>query len=99
MNTEHSWNSPAIRYLKRWLVAWGIILSIALVLLLLTWNAFFVYVPAGKHLVITAKNGDRLPEGEVLAEEGQKGIQKAVRGEGWHFVLPIVYATEIEANT
>ena len=99
MNTEHSWNSPAIRYLKRWLVAWGIILSIALVLLLLTWNAFFVYVPAGKHLVITAKNGDRLPEGEVLAEEGQKGIQKAVRGEGWHFVLPIVYATELHPNT
>jgi len=74
-------------------------LAVALVVILLTWNAFFVYVPAGKHLVTIAKNGQPLSEGEVLAEDGQKGIQKAVKGEGWHFVLPIVYATEIHDNT
>jgi hypothetical protein len=99
MASSLNWNTPTWRYAKRWLTAWGIILAVALVVLLLTWNAFFVYVPPGKHLVTISKNGQPLSEGEVLADEGQKGIQKTVRGEGWHFVLPIVYATELHDNT
>jgi hypothetical protein len=84
---------------KSLLIAWAVVAIVALVVFLLTWNAFFTYVPAGKHLVITAKDGDQVPPGHILAEKGQKGIQRDVRGEGWHFVLPIVYATEIEDNT
>ena len=34
-----------------------------------------------------------------MAEEGQKGILREVKGEGWHFVLPIVYSTELGDNT
>jgi hypothetical protein len=90
----------------RWSQQWrrlalvsGIILLVAFVVLLMTWNAFFVYVPPGTHLVIVAKDGAALPPGEVLADPGQKGIQRAVMGEGWHFVMPIVYTTEIKDNT
>jgi hypothetical protein len=84
---------------KRLLVFWGVLAVAALIGFLLTWNVFFKYVPPGKHLVIVAKNGAPLDAGEVLANEGQKGIQRAVKGEGWHFVTPIVYTAEIEENT
>jgi hypothetical protein len=84
---------------KRLALAWSIIVVVAFVFLLLTWNTFFKYVPPGKHLVIISKNGEPLTAGEVLANEGQKGIQREVKGEGWHFVMPIVYTTELEDNT
>jgi hypothetical protein len=71
----------------------------ALVVLALTWNAFFKYVPAGKHLVVISKNGASLDEGEMLAKPGQKGVLRDVRGEGWHYVTPIVYTTQLEENT
>src|SRR5262245_10370619 len=38
---------------------------VLLVAFLMVWSAFFKYVPAGKHLVIIAKNGDPLDTGEV----------------------------------
>jgi len=87
------------KYWRRRLLVWGIIALVLLVGFLLTWNEFFVYVPAGKHLVVIAKDGDPLPPGYVLAEPGQKGILRAVQGEGWHFVMPIVYETQLEENT
>ena len=71
----------------------------ALLFVVLTWNAFFVYVRPGEHLIKIAKDGKPLTPGHVLAEAGQKGILREVLGEGWHFVLPIVYATEKEKNT
>jgi regulator of protease activity HflC (stomatin/prohibitin superfamily) len=73
----------------------------ALVLLTVLWKLFVRYVPPGNHLVVISKSGTPLDptKGEVLADEGQKGIQKAVRGEGYHFVWPIVYATEVHPNT
>jgi len=77
----------------------AILTLIVLVFLLLTWRSFFVYVPPGQHLIIINKDGKPLLPGQVLAEAGEKGIQRAVHGEGWHFVLPILYATELERNT
>ncbi len=74
-------------------------LVVAVVGFALVWTAFFKYVGPGKHLVVIAKNGNPLDPGEVLAKEGQKGIQKEVMGEGFHFVMPIVYTTEVEDNT
>ena len=70
-----------------------------MVTFLLLWNVFFVYVPPGEHLVIIAKDGEPLEHEQVLAKEGQKGIQAAVKGEGWHFVLPVINATSVEKNT
>jgi hypothetical protein len=84
---------------RRTLIVWSVLLLVAVIVVALTWNAFFTYVSPGYHLVITAKDGKPLRTGQVLAEAGQKGIQRDVLGEGWHFVLPIVYATELEKNT
>ena len=50
--------------------------------LLITWNVFFVYVSPKQHLVIIKRTGDPLPAGHVLAEAGQKGVQRDVLGEG-----------------
>src|SRR5262249_12651832 len=88
-----------VAYLKRMAILWGVIAGVGLIIFLLTWNAFFTYVPPGKHLVIMAKDGTSMPPDQVLAEPGQKGIQREVLGEGWHFVLPIAYTTELEDNT
>lgn len=93
-----AWQRPA--KWKRWLLAAsGMSFCCVFMPLLVVWNAFFHYVPPGKHLVIIAKDGELLPQGEVLAEHGQKGIQRVVLGEGWHFVLPVIYTTSVEENT
>src|ERR1700730_15037014 len=84
---------------KRIALVWLIAVVAIGVVFALTWNTFFKYVGPGKHLVIIAKNGAQLDAGEILAREGRKGIQREVKGEGWHFVMPIVYTTEIEENT
>jgi hypothetical protein len=86
-------------YWKRALIAWGVIAVIVLIVVWMTWSAFFVYVPPGKHLVIVAKDGTPLPAERVLAEKGEKGVRREVLGEGWHFVLPVVYTTELGDNT
>src|SRR5262249_26409548 len=70
-----------------------------LLVVLVLWNLFFVYVSPGEHLVITSKHGQELAAGEVLAREGYKGIRETVKGEGWHFVWPIIYTTERKKNT
>ena len=80
------------------MVSAAIIALVVLIGLLTTWRSFFVYVPPGSHLIIISKDGKPLAPGQILAEEGEKGIQRAVQGEGWHFVLPIVYSTELEKN-
>jgi hypothetical protein len=83
---------------KRRALVFGIPAIGVLLLLVLLWNVFFRYVPPGHMLVIISKNGTDLPSGQMLAEEGQRGIQRKVLGEGWHFVLPIVYTTELKPN-
>jgi hypothetical protein len=70
----------------------------AVLLLVILWNVFFHYVPPGQMLVVTAKNGADLPAEAVLAEKGQRGIQKEVLGEGWHFIPPVLYTTEKRPN-
>ncbi|HEY7327522.1 MAG TPA: SPFH domain-containing protein [Gemmataceae bacterium] len=85
----------------RWPVLLGAIFGLSLILLLLgslLWHTFFHYVPPGSLLVITAKNGEPLEAGQVLAKEDQKGIQEKVLGEGWHYVTPIIYTTELKPN-
>jgi hypothetical protein len=69
------------------------------VFLLVTWRTFFKYVEGGKHLVVITKAGKPVPEGHILADEGEQGPQKKVLGEGWHFVMPIFNSTKEEDNT
>lgn len=91
--------SGAWQVWKRRLIAWGVLLAAMLVFVMLTWNAFFVYVRPGYHLVTITRAGKPLEPGQMLAEPGQMGVQRQVHGEGWHFVLPIYNSTEIEENT
>jgi len=52
-------------------------------------------IPAGKVGVVTAKVGTDLPEGEFLAEAGQKGIWKEVLGPGKYRLNPVGYQIDI----
>ncbi len=89
---------PSRNRLRRLALLVGVPLLVALVLLLVLWNTFFKYVPPGKMLVVVSKSGDELDAGEVLAKPGQKGILREVRGEGWHFVMPVLNTTELKPN-
>ncbi len=60
-----------------------------------TWGFCRVYVPPGYMGVVTAKVGDPLPPGEILAKKGQLGVQEDVLGEGRHFLDPFSYDVEI----
>jgi hypothetical protein len=84
---------------RRWLLVAGVPLLVALAFFIVTWNAFYKYVPPGKILVVVSKNGSELPAGQVLADPGQKGIQRDVLAEGWHFVMPVIYTTELRDQT
>jgi len=61
------------------------------------YKSFFISVPPGKMLILISKNGDPLPSGEILAKDGQKGIMEDVYGEGLHFIMPLIYETEIKS--
>src|SRR5581483_3743762 len=66
---------PRPRWFVKLAVAAGVGLLIVAVVL---WKSFFHFVPPGKMLVVIAKNGAPLPAGQVLAEPGQKGVQRPV---------------------
>lgn len=54
-----------------------------------------VVIPPGKVGVVTSKVGDPLPEGEFLAERGQKGIWRNVLGPGKYRLNPAGYQVDI----
>ncbi|HTU17569.1 MAG TPA: SPFH domain-containing protein [Gemmataceae bacterium] len=91
---------PPLRNLRRhrWLPAAGLAALAMLILSFVLWHVFFHYVPPGKMLIIISKDGDELRPNQVLADEGQKGIQRKALGEGWHYVTPILYETEEKPN-
>ena len=63
------------------------------------WGFCRFYVSPNHMAVIIAKNGKVLPPGQILAEKGQKGIQREVLGEGRHFLNPIFFEHKIEPLT
>ena len=104
MTREHdesanTWDPVASPRWKRLALIAGVLGGGGLLSVLLLWNLLFVYVGPGQHLVITAKHGLALPEGERLAPVGYQGVRAEVKGEGWHFVLPFFYTTERKPNT
>ena len=68
------------------------------------WTTCRVYVPEGCMAIVTAKTGKPLPAGRILAEPGEKGVQRVPLAEGRHFLNPInndwriVPATTISAG-
>lgn len=61
------------------------------------WMWFFCrfYVGPDEMAILTAKTGEPLRPGQLLAEPGQKGILAAPLAEGRHFRNPILYDWEI----
>ena len=54
-----------------------------------------VSIPPGKVGIVTSKVGEELPEGEFLAERGQKGIWRNVLGPGKYRMNPVGYQIDI----
>ena len=99
-NTPNSPNpflrpSAAGRWVRRGLIAAGL-LAVVAGALTAVWRTFYTYVPPGKMLVVISKNGKPLPPGHLLAEPDEKGVQKAVLGEGWHWIMPVLYDVELK---
>lgn len=59
------------------------------------WGFCRFYVDPNEMAVITAKDGNPLLPDQILAREGQKGIQENVLGEGRHFLNPIMFERTI----
>ncbi len=55
-----------------------------------------INIPPGKVGVVTAKVGAELPQGEFLANEGQKGVTRRVLGPGKHRLNPFGYEVKVE---
>jgi len=72
-----------------------VVLVIAGPWLLWQWGFCRFYVGPNHMAVITAKTGEHLPPGQILAKEGQRGIREKVLGEGRHFLNPWLYEREI----
>ena len=69
--------------------ACGACAALALVVFLVVWCTCRVYVPEGQMAIVTAKTGRPLPPGRILAEPGEKGVQRVPLAEGRHFLNPI----------
>ena len=70
-------------------MAVGAVAAVVVVFLGFLWTCCRVYVPAGYMAIVTAKTGDPLPSGRILAEPGEKGVQRVPLAEGRHFLNPI----------
>lgn len=83
--------------MNRSLVSSVAILALAVALAWFVWEWGFCrfYVPLDHMAVVTAKSGDPLPAGQILAKRGQKGVWEDVLGEGRHFLNPILFDHEI----
>ena len=63
------------------------------------WGFCRFYVGPNEMAIVTAKIGDPLEPGQILARPGQKGIREETLGEGRHFLNPVLYEWEIVAVT
>ncbi|HRD50526.1 MAG: hypothetical protein JNK95_10990 [Candidatus Competibacter sp.] len=73
----------------------GAVVALALAWLIWQWGFCRFYVDPGYMAILTAKSGDALPPGQILAQPGQQGIQEQPLGEGRHFRNPWLYEYKI----
>jgi hypothetical protein len=89
-------NRSRFGFLRR---RFGIIGSLVLVVFIAwsiwAWGFWRFYVGPGKMAIITAKIGETMPPGQILANSGQKGVLREVLGEGRHLWNPIYYDWKI----
>jgi len=76
---------------------WGIgaIAALAVGWFIWQWGFCRFYVDPGFMAILTAKTGEPLPPGQILAQPGQKGIEEQPLAEGRHFRNPLFYAHNI----
>jgi len=67
-----------------------VLLVLALVAFIL-WTFCRIPVKAGYMAIVTAKTGQPLPPGQILASPGQKGVQSIPLPEGRHFLNPVTH--------
>ena len=67
----------------------GVAAAVAVFFFGFLWFCCRVYVPEGQMAIVTAKTGRPLPPGRILAEPGEKGVQRVPLAEGRHFLNPI----------
>ncbi len=73
----------------------GAVISAALAWFIWQWGFCRFYVEPGYMAIVTAKSGEALPPGQILAQPGQKGMQEQPLGEGRHFLNPWLYEHQI----
>lgn len=61
------------------------------------WTMFRVHVDVNECVVLIRKSGKPLEAGQVVASEGQKGIQRETLGPGRYFLNPVTYDVERHA--
>lgn len=59
------------------------------------WGFCRFYVDVGEMAIVTAKEGQELAPGQILAKPGQKGIWEEPLGEGRHFLNPVLFDWKI----
>lgn len=59
------------------------------------WFFCRIDVPPDKCMVLIRKTGAVLPAGEVIADQGQRGIQRETYGPGRYFLNPLVWDYEL----
>ena len=59
--------------------------------LAVVWSSWRIYVDDNQMVVLTRKTGESTPQGQVIAEPGQKGIQRETLGPGRYFRNPFVW--------
>lgn len=72
----------------------GVLALLAGGALVFLWVFCRVDVDPDEMVVLIRKTGDPLPPDQVIAEQGQKGIQRAALGPGLYFLNPLAYETE-----
>ena len=80
---------------KYFMMAAALVLVVGFPWFVWEWGFCRFYVGPDQMAVVTAKTGDELPAGQILAKKGQRGIQEDVLGEGRHFLNPWLYEREI----
>lgn len=65
------------------------LIAVGILIFGFVWTQCRVYVPEGHMAIVTAKTGKPLPAGRILAEPGEKGVQRIPLAEGRHFLNPV----------
>lgn len=73
----------------------GVVVVLVALEFMWLWGFCRFYVGPNEMAIITAKNGEALEPGQILARDGQKGIREEPLGEGRHFLNPIFYERQI----